>query len=446
MKNRISNHIAEWIFVLLCAALGIATFAVVPNIGSLILILAAVFALPLPFILKLWGTANESNSENAAKGLFALKENRYRAFVLLLSFLSGLIVVGEAHKIKADELKIQELTAQLEAVSQEHEDYHDLFPSPHEEPSIDIDDLPREEIISDNGSAGQTTATGGFDLESVPAFDGQLYCEINGNIPFFTEDEYTTKSFERYSPLDDLGRCGVAYACVGVDIMPTEPRDSIGMIKPTGWMISKYDFIDGKYLYNRCHLIAHQLAGENANKQNLITGTRFMNASSMEPFESLVGGYVRSTENHVLYRVTPVFVGNNLLASGVLMEGYSVEDNGEGVCFCIFCHNAQPRVGINYADGSNWLLDEDEAPTATNNSTQTTVVINESVSKETTAQHITVAPGTEYTYIVNNNTMRFHYEWCNSAEQIAEKNKGEITGTRDELIEQGYKPCGVCHP
>ena len=128
------------------------------------------------------------------------------------------------------------------------------------------------------------------------------------------------------------------------------------------------------------------------------------------------------------------------------MEGYSVEDNGEGVCFCIFCHNAQPKVGINYADGSNWLLDEDEAPTATNNSTQTTVVINESVSKETTAQHITVAPGTEYTYIVNNNTMRFHYEWCNSAEQIAEKNKGEITGTRDELIEQGYKPCGVCHP
>ncbi|MCD7950261.1 MAG: DNA/RNA non-specific endonuclease [Erysipelotrichaceae bacterium] len=194
-----------------------------------------------------------------------------------------------------------------------------------------------------------------IDLDSIPDYDEDPYVEINDNIPYFTDDEITTEVFEEYSELDSLGRCGVAYANICQELMPTEKRQSIGMIKPTGWQIAKYDFIDGKYLYNRCHLIGFQLAGENANEKNLITGTRYMNVDGMLPFENMVADYVKETDNHVLYRVTPLFEGDNLVASGVEMEAYSVEDDGEGICFNVYVYNVQPGVIIDYATGDNEL-------------------------------------------------------------------------------------------
>ena len=190
-------------------------------------------------------------------------------------------------------------------------------------------------------------------LEDIPEFSGIPYVEINGNIPYFTEEDYTYNSFEKYGPLDLLGRCTVVTANIGKDIMPTEEREPIGKVKPTGWQYAKYDWVDGKYLYNRCHLIGFQLSGENANERNLITGTRYMNVQGMLPFENMVAEYVRDTGNHVLYRVTPVFEGNNLLADGVLMEALSMEDKGYGICFNVFCYNVEPGVIIDYQTGKS---------------------------------------------------------------------------------------------
>lgn len=197
-------------------------------------------------------------------------------------------------------------------------------------------------------------------LENIPKFKDEPFVEINENIPYF-DDKYKNKSsFESYSELDELGRCKMAFANIGKDLMPTEERGSIGMIKPSGWHTVKYDIVDGKYLYNRCHLIGFQLTGENANPKNLITGTRYLNVEGMLPFENLVAGYIKETNNHVLYRVTPIYEGNNLVASGVQMEAESVEDNGRGIQFNVYCYNNQPNIEINYANGTSHLVGKDE--------------------------------------------------------------------------------------
>ena len=192
-----------------------------------------------------------------------------------------------------------------------------------------------------------------IDISDVPEYSGTPYVVINGNIPEFSDFELTTDSFETYSELDFLGRCGVAYANVGIDLMPTKERGSIGQIKPSGWHTVKYDVVDGIYLYNRCHLIGYQLSGENSNEKNLITGTRYLNVEGMLPFENMVADYVKETQNHVLYRVTPIFEGDNLLANGVLIEAESVEDHGEGICFNVYCYNVQPGIKIDYATGDS---------------------------------------------------------------------------------------------
>lgn len=260
-----------------------------------------------------------------------------------------------------------------------------------------------------------------FSLSDVPEYSGSPYVEINGNVPLFTE--YPKQVFELYSPLDELGRCGVAYANICKEIMPTEKRGEIGSVRPTGWHTANYSgIIEDIYLYNRCHLIGYQLAGENANERNLITGTRYMNVEGMEPFESKVANYVKSYNAHVLYRVTPVFDGNNLVASGVLMEAYSLEDAGKGIQFCIFCYNVQPGIGINYADGDSWVLAA-ESDSSTDNSKQQTG-----------------------TYVLNTNTHKFHYPDCTSVDSMSEKNKAFHTGSRDEIIEMGYEPCKRCNP
>ena len=298
-----------------------------------------------------------------------------------------------------------------------------------------------------SGMTGNPSATGEFRLSDIPEYTDSPYVAVNGNVPYFTEDDLTDVSFERYSDLDSLGRCGVAYASVSTDTMPTEKRGSIGEVKPTGWINAKYDFVDGKYLYNRCHLIGYQLTAENANEKNLITGTRYLNVQGMLPFENLTADYVKETENHVLYRVTPVFEGNNLVAAGVLMEAESVEDKGEGVEFCVFVYNAQPGVTIDYATGDSWL---DENGTgnqqAAAKETKTVVETEIQAEKQTQAEN-TQAPAKETsTYILNTNSKKFHKPGCSAASQIKAANKDEFTGTRDEVIAKGYEPCKKCNP
>ena len=208
--------------------------------------------------------------------------------------------------------------------------------------------------------SGQEQQPGGqevIELSEIPEYSGESYIEINGNEPDFSEEEWSEESFEVYSELDSLGRCGTAYANVGTDLMPTEKRGSIGQVKPTGWQTVKYDVVDGNYLYNRCHLIGYQLSGENANEKNLITGTRYMNVEGMLPFENMVADYVKETDNHVLYQVTPVYDGDNLVADGVQMEAYSVEDEGDGISYNVYVYNVQPGIEIDYATGES-AIDE----------------------------------------------------------------------------------------
>ncbi len=283
-----------------------------------------------------------------------------------------------------------------------------------------------------------------FSLADIPAYCGQPYVAVNGNVPFFSDSELTGTSFETYSDLDSLGRCGTAYASVGINLMPTEERGAIGQIRPSGWHTIKYDVIADRYLYNRCHLIGYQLTGENDNEKNLITGTRCLNINGMQPFENMAADYVRKTENHVLYRVTPVFEGDNLVASGVLMEAKSVEDGGEGILYCVYVYNVQPGVTIDYATGDSALSGE-EADLGT--------APEEPGTPETAVEEATAAVETtradelrEAAYILNTNTRKFHDPSCPSVLEMKEKNKKSFNGNRDEAISQGYVPCKRCNP
>lgn len=260
-----------------------------------------------------------------------------------------------------------------------------------------------------------------FSYGSIPAYSGSPYVAVNDNIPFFTDEELTTQSFETYSELDSLGRCGVAYACIGQDLMPTEDRESISEVTPSGWNNKEYDFVDGGWLYNRCHLIGFQLTGENANEKNLITGTRSMNVDGMLLFENMTADYIKETGNHVMYRVTPVFEGDELVPRGVLMEGKSVEDNGEGILFNVFVYNVQPGVEINYMTGDSKLT--------------------EAGGSESSEQD-----SAEGEYILNTNTKKFHLPDCSSVTDMDEDNREGFSGSREELIDMGYEPCGRCNP
>ena len=251
----------------------------------------------------------------------------------------------------------------------------------------------------------------------IPAYSEEPYAIINDNIPLFSDSDLVPDAFERYGELDALGRCTAAVSCVGRELMPTEERGSIGQVKPTGWHTVKYDWVDGRYLYNRCHLIGFQLTGENANEKNLITGTRYMNVEGMLPFENMVADYIKETGNHVLYRVTPVFEGENLLASGVRMEAESVEDGGAGILFHVFCYNVQPGVDIDYADGASRAASEDPSSGSVQGS-----------------------------YVLNTNTRKFHDPSCSGVADIKEENRQDYSGSRELLIQQGYSPCGRCRP
>lgn len=262
-----------------------------------------------------------------------------------------------------------------------------------------------------------------YDLSNIPDYDGKAYVELNGNVPEFSKSEKTySESFEEYGKLDSLGRCTYAVSCIGKDLMPTEKRGSIGSVKPSGWHISKYDFVDGKYLYNRCHLIGYQLTAENANERNLITGTRYLNVEGMLPFENDVADYIEITNNHVYYKVTPIFEGNNLVANGVQMQAYSVEDNGQGISFNVYCYNVQPGVAIDYATGDNQAV-------ASSSVTSTSSDVSD-----------------KKTYIVNTKTKKFHNPDCDGVKKMSSSNKKKYKGTRDSLISNGYSPCQKCNP
>ena len=316
------------------------------------------------------------------------------------------------------------------------------------QPQENTSDTQESQQVTSATDAPTGEGTSAFSLREIPAYSGTPYTEVNDNQPYFTEADLTTQSFETYSELDSLGRCGVAYANVGQDLMPTEPRGEIGSVKPTGWHLMKYDNVDGKYLYNRCHLIAYMLAAENANPQNLITGTRYLNTQGMLPFETKVSDYVKATGNHVLYRVTPIFDGDNLLADGVLMEAYSVEDAGAGICFCVFVYNVQPGIGIDYATGDNWAEDS-----GTYQSTEASVAVETPVPQSETDAMVQTSPESSapqesqgITYVLNTNTMKFHYPTCSSVDDMKEKNKEIYTGSREDVINMGYVPCKRCNP
>lgn len=259
-----------------------------------------------------------------------------------------------------------------------------------------------------------------IDMDHLPDYSGSPWVAVNGNIPDFAGELKTTQSSEYYVELDQLGRCGACFANIGRDLMPTEPRGSISSVQPSGWMQKQYDVVEGENLYNRCHLIGFQLTGENANDHNLITGTRYLNVEGMLPFEDAVADYIKSTGNHVLYRVTPVFDGSDLVARGVHMEALSVEDDGKGICFNVYCYNVQPGVIIDYLTGDSWA--------------------DPGYGAEEGSESAAIS------YILNTNTHKFHNPGCASVEEIAPGNRQDYTGARQQLLDQGYTPCGRCKP
>lgn len=293
-----------------------------------------------------------------------------------------------------------------------------------------------------NGNSSEVTnkdeSENVVDLNNMSEYTGSPYISLNGNMPYFTDEEkLSTEPFEYYSNLDSLGRCGVAFANICKEIMPTEERGAIGQVRPSGWHTVKYNgVVDGNYLYNRCHLIGYQLAGENANELNLITGTRYLNMIGMLEFENTVSAYVEEANNHVLYRVTPIFEGDNLVAKGVEMEAWSVEDRGAGVCFNIFCYNAQPGIEIDYATGDSRLSNEDsqKEDIKTDYATEENLQSN---NNNDTQQEIKE-------YILNTNTKKIHLPTCSSVNSMSEKNKQIVNGTIDDINEQGYTPCSRC--
>lgn len=257
-------------------------------------------------------------------------------------------------------------------------------------------------------------------LDAIPVYDSSPYVVIDGNRPGFLEDELTTEAFETFASLDYLGRCGVTYANVCVELMPSEDRGDISSVYPSGWDNNPYDFVDGRYLYNRCHLIGFQLTGENANERNLITGTRYMNVQGMLPFENMVADHVKEEEHHVLYRVTPIFEGSELVARGVQMEALCVEcartaDTDDDFFFHVYCYNVQPGVEINYATGENWEAKKEYS-------------------------------GPVNTYVVNTSSRKFHNPDCTNAIEMNPKNREEMTCTREEMIDKGYISAGCCNP
>ena len=285
------------------------------------------------------------------------KSNAVLSILLLILFAAGL--GGQTGKSDQPELDKAEDSVIFEVSSGDQAEKSAVSKAEGQ----DQEEAALQEQTKDSEKAAPDMTIQTLSVGEIPAYSGEAAIEVNQNVPGFTKEDYTAEAFEQYSPLDELGRCHAAYACVGEEIMPTEERGAIGMVKPSGWHTVKYDFVDGKYLYNRCHLIAYMLSGENANTENLITGTRYLNTEGMLPYENQVADYVHNTGNHVLYRVTPLYEGDNLVASGVEIEASSVEDKGKSLSFHVYCYNVQPGVTIDYATGDSALAEDSREAT-----------------------------------------------------------------------------------
>ncbi len=388
------------------------------------------------------------------------KRNAVLSILLLILFAAGL--GGQTGKSDQPELDKAEDSVIFEVSSGDQAEKSAVSKAEGQ----DQEEAALQEQTKDSEKAAPDMTIQTLSVGEIPAYSGEAAIEVNQNVPGFTEEDYTTEAFEQYSPLDELGRCHAAYACVGEEIMPTEERGAIGMVKPSGWHTVKYDFVDGKYLYNRCHLIAYMLSGENANTENLITGTRYLNTEGMLPYENQVADYVHNTGNHVLYRVTPLYEGDNLVASGVEIEASSVEDRGKSLSFHVYCYNVQPGITIDYATGDSALAEDDQTENVRGIASELEVfaadaleetkaaagdqslenVVTAAVQEETSAEQDGGNAKEERDYVLNKNTKKFHYPWCSSADDIKKKNRKDFTGTREEVISQGYVPCKRCNP
>lgn len=320
---------------------------------------------------------------------------------------------------------------------------------PQEPQSAPAEDTNQQETEA-VGENRPVTDDGVLSYRDVPAFEGNPYVYVNDGEPTFTDEQRAAEpGHEHYGELDELGRCTAAFAVVGPETQPTEKRGSIGEIRPSGWQMAKYDFVEGKYLFNRCHLLGYQLTGENANPQNLITGTRYLNVQGMLPFENAVADYVDATGNHVLMAVMPVFEGSELVARGVHMMAESVEDGGEGVAFNVFCYNVQPGVVIDYGTGES-MLEEDATPLPDVSGAESApdtasegAGAGEASEKGATGS----AEGKGTTeYVLNTNSKKFHLPSCSSVDQMSPKNREDVEDTRENLIAKGYDPCKRCNP
>ena len=449
--NDNAKRILAWVFSIWSF---ISAFAFPSVLCRVIFILAGIASLPINPIKYLWNKVPE-------------KVVKFKVLAIALVYFVGICLstgyhseVGQANDTNKVQQVTNNSTSQKSDTKKDKSEVEKDKDKDNNEKKENIvhekdsnEDTKNNNIEQNQGVIGQAPVS----LSDIPAYSGNAYVAINGNVPYFNDSELSTSSYENYSALDSLGRCGVAVASVGRDIMPTKERGSIGSVKPTGWHTVKYDNVDGKYLYNRCHLLGYQLTGENANPQNLITGTRYLNVEGMLPFENMIADYVKETGNHVLYRVTPIFEGNNLLASGVLLEAKSVEDNGAGVLFNVYAYNVQPGIVINYATGESNL--DNNSTVNSNNSTYSSSENNNNINNNNVSNSTnnnssnvqnneqTVAPpqvGT--TYVVNTNTKKFHNPSCSSVKRIKAENYLEISCTHDEAVAQGYDPCKNCNP
>lgn len=422
MKEKTKN-VLSWVFVAFCFT---AVLVYGLHFGGVLILLCGIAAMPIEQVRNLWGK------------LLPKKFKWAKTTGIAILFLVAVMCLPIVETTVPDNI-----TVQTEKANNQKGNL--VFEEEDSEKETQIEEVP------DNLKQRKV------DLSAVADYSSEPYVELSGNLPSFSVEELVTKSFEKYSELDALGRCGVAYACIGKDIMPTEERGSIGQVKPTGWHLVKYDVVDGNYLYNRCHLIGYQLAGENANTKNLITGTRYLNVEGMLPFENKVADYVEKTGNHVLYRVTPVFEGENLLASGVQMEAYSVEDKGAGICFNVYVYNVQPEVTINYATGESKLTKIGSA------STDVSITIigsgNSEISEDTTHSNDTNNSnnsssnvGTSQTPDVQepaDSTMVWKsatgskYHCVNDCGNMNPDKAQQLT--KEEAEEQGLDPCSKCY-
>ena len=451
-----TKNIIAWCFSVFCI-LSILTLG--PSLGTVLLLICGILALPIKPIRSLW------------EKYVPKKAGWIKITALCLAFFIGCVITPTSPEselpsdIPGIETTDNGISSETEELIQNETDKASPETTPTTEETTGQFNIGENTVSTSSPATTNSPETQStvlpetpksFDYNSVPAFDGKTpYYVVNNNIPFFTSSQYNSTTYESYSKRDSLNRCGTAIANIGKELMPIEERGSIGMVKPSGWQTVKYDCVDGNYLYNRCHLIGFQLTGENANEDNLITGTRFMNNNGMLPFENMVADYIKETSNHVLYRVTPIFINDELVARGVLMEAYSIEDNGKGICFNVFCYNAQPSIEIDYRTGDSKLIETpiettvpNPQPPATQPATPETTPPPPQTDEPNPAETepaeiqppVTQAPETEAptpeipagtSYVANTNTHVFHYPSCSYAKKIKEHNRCDYIGTSE---------------